>query len=156
MAFAAIEPIDRFGPRSGEWAGRPGLADTAAITTRGDGAARVWNAAAGPRPGSGGVLDIDHASGHIADAGKELFGEGSAAAKARLEEGRALLLSDGRAGLCDHIGAAPAKAPELSGHAASGERTGSFAVHTGRMNDAHRLHTGRSIGSGMVEGRRRT
>ena len=30
--------------------------------------------------------------------------------------------------------------------------TGYFAAHTGRLNYAHRLHTGRSIGSGMVEG----
>ncbi len=44
------------------------------------------------------------------------------------------------------------KSPELSGHAALGELTGYFAAHTERLNYAHRLHTGRSIGSGMVEG----
>jgi hypothetical protein len=33
-----------------------------------------------------------------------------------------------------------------------GGLTGYFAAHTGRLNYAHRLHTGRSIGSGMVEG----
>ena len=30
--------------------------------------------------------------------------------------------------------------------------TGYFAAHTERLNYAHRPHTGRSIGSGMVEG----
>jgi hypothetical protein len=152
VAFAAIEPIDRFAPRIGEWAGRLNLADTAAITTLGDGAAWIWNAAAEQRPGSGGVLDIYHAAGHISDAGKKLFGEGTAAAKAFLEEGRALLLSDGWAGLCDHIGATLLKSPELSGHSALCELTGYFAAHTERLNYAHRLNTGRSIGSGMVEG----
>jgi len=151
-ARVAVEPIDRFAPRVGAWAGRLKLTDTAAITTLGDGAAWIWNAAAEQLPGSGGVLDIYHAAGHISDAGKKLFGEGGVAAKTWLEEGRALLLSDGWAGLCDHIGATLQKDPELSGHAALGELTGYFAAHTERMNYAHRLHTGRSIGNGMVEG----
>jgi hypothetical protein len=152
VAFAAIEPIEKFGPRIGVWASRLGLTDTAAITTLGDGAAWIWNAAAEQLPGSGGVLDIYHAAEHIAEAGKKLFGEKSAEAKTFLEEGRGLLLSDGWAGLCDHIGATLTKTPELSGHAALGELTGYFAAHTDRLNYAHRLHTGRSIGSGMVEG----
>jgi hypothetical protein len=151
-AFAAIEPIERFAPRLGEWAGRLGLGDTAAITTPGDGAAWIWNAAAEHLPGSGGVLDIYHASGHISDAGKGLFGEGTAEAKAWLEEGRASVPSDGWAGLCDHIGATLSKDPGLSGHAALGELTGYFAAHPERLNYAHRLNTGRSVGSGMVEG----
>ena len=152
VAFAAIEPIEMFGPRIGAWAGRLKLTDTAAITTLGDGAAWIWNAAAEQLPGSGGVLDIYHACGHISEAGKKLFGERTVAARTWLEEGRAWLLSDGWPGLCDHIGATLVKAPELSGHAALGELTNYFAGHTGRMNYAHRLHTGRSIGSGMVEG----
>jgi hypothetical protein len=93
-----------------------------------------------------------HAAGHIAEAGKKLFGERAEAAKTFLEEGRTLLLSDGWAGLCDHIGATLVRSPELSGHAALGELTGYFAAHTERLNYAHRLHAGRSIGSGMVEG----
>lgn len=152
VAFAAIEPIERFAPRIGVWAGRLGLTDTAATTTLGDGAAWIWNAVAEQLPGGKGVLDIYHAAGHISEAGKGLFGEKSAAAKTWLQEGRALTLSDGWAGLCDHIGATLLKAPELAGHAALGELTGYFAAHTERMNYAHRLNTGRSIGSGMVEG----
>jgi len=152
VAFAAIEPIERFAPRLGVWATRLKLSDTAAITTLGDGAAWIWNAAAEQLPGCGGVLDVDHAARHISGAGKRLFGEGAAAAKTWLEEGRALLLSDGWAGLCDHIGATLQASPELSGHAALGELTGDFAAQTERLNSAHRLHAGRSIGSGMVEG----
>ena len=134
VAFAAIEPIEEFAPRLGAWAGRLGLTDTAAITTLGDGAAWIWNAAAEQLPGCGGVLDIYHAAEHIADAGKGLFGEGTAAAATGWRGAAALLLSDGWAGLCDHIGATLAEAPELAGHAALGELTGYFAAHTGRLN----------------------
>jgi hypothetical protein len=77
VAFAAIEPIEVFGPRIGAWAGRLKLTETAAITTLADGAAWIWNAAAEQLAGSGGVLDIYHAAGHIAEAGKKLFGEKS-------------------------------------------------------------------------------
>lgn len=152
VAFAAVEPIEQFAPRIGVWARRLGLTDTAAITTLGDGAAWIWDAVAEQLPGGDGVLDIYHSAEHIAAAGKALFGEGTAAAAGWLEGGRGLVLSDGWAGLCDHIGAALEEAPELSGHAALGELTAYFASHTERLNYAHRLHTGRSIGSGMVEG----
>jgi hypothetical protein len=153
VAFAAIEPIEQFAPRIGAWATRLGLTNTtAASTTLGDGAAWIWNAVAEQLPGGGGVLDIYHVAEHIAVAGKKLFGEGSAAAANWLEGGRALMLSDGWAGLCDHIGGTLEAAPELSGHAALADLTGYFAAHTERLNYAYRLHTGRSIGSGMVEG----
>ena len=98
------------------------------------------------------MLDIFHAAGHIAAAGRKLFGEGTAAAWCWLEEGRPWLLADGWAGRCDHIGATLVKAPELSRHAALAELTGYFAAYTERLNYTHRLHTGRSIGSGMVAG----
>ncbi len=152
VAFAAIEPIEEFGPRIGAWAGWLRLTDTAAITTLADGAAWIGNVAAEQLAGSSGVLDIYHAAGHVAEAGKKLSGEKSGAARTFLEEVRALLLSDGWAGLCDHIGTTLVKGPEMSGHAGLGDLTGYFAAHTQRLNYAHRLNTGRSIGSGMVEG----
>jgi hypothetical protein len=152
VAFAAIEPIEEFAPRLGVWAQRLGIVEIAAVTTLGDGAAWIWNAAAEQLPGSGGVLDIFHAAEHVADAAKGLFGEGTPAATAWLEGGRTRLLSDGWAGLCDHIGATLAKTPALAGHSALGELTGYFAAHTQRLNYCHRLYTGQSIGSGMVEG----
>ena len=118
----------------------------------GDGAEWIWNAATREFGNCPQILDIYHAAEHISDAGKRLFGDGTPAAAAWLEEGRGLLLSDGWAGLCDHIGATLAESPELAGHAALGELTGYFAGHSGRLNYCHRLHTGQSIGSGMVEG----
>ena len=152
VGFAAIEPIDEFAPLWGQWADRLGITDRSTITVLGDGAAWIWNAATEQFGNCTQVLDIYHAAEHIADAGKALFGDQTAAAAAFLEQGRSLLLSDGWAGLCDHIGATLTTAPEMAGHAALGEVTGYFASHTERLNYCHRLHTGQSIGSGMVEG----
>lgn len=152
FAFAAIESIDDFAPHWGQWADRLGISDRATISVLGDGAEWIWNAAAREFGDCPQILDIYHAAEHIADAGKNLFGDGTAAASAWLEEGRGLLLSDGWAGLCDHIGATLTKAPELAGHAALGELTGYLAGHSGRLNYCHRLYTGQSIGSGMIEG----
>jgi hypothetical protein len=155
-AFAAIETIDDFAPRWGEWADRLGVTDRAAITVLGDGAEWIWNAASRQFGTCHQVLDIYHAAEYISDAGKGLFGKGTPAAAAWLERGRGLLLSDGWAGLCDHIGTTLVEAPELAGHAALGELLGYFAAHTGRLNYCHRLYTGQSIGSGMVEGAAKT
>jgi hypothetical protein len=152
VAFAAIEPIDDFAPLWSQWADRLGITDRTAITLLGDGAEWIWNAAKREFGDCHQILDIYHAAEHIADAGKGLFGEGTPAASAWLGEGRGLLLSDGWAGLCDHFGATLTASPELAGHAALGALTGYFAGHTGRLNYCHRLHTGQSIGSGMVEG----
>jgi hypothetical protein len=151
-AFAAIETIDDFAPRWGEWAARLGIQDLTTITVLGDGAEWIWNAATKQFGNSPQVLDIYHAAEYVADASKSLYGEGTSEAAAWLDRGRGLLLSDGWAGLCDHIGATLTGAPELSGHAALGTLTGYFAAHTGRLNYCHRLYTGQSIGSGMVEG----
>ena len=151
-AFAAIQAIDDFAPRWRGWADRLKITDRAAITVLGDGAEWIWNAAARQFGGCHEVLDIYHAAEYVSDAGKGLFGEGTLAAAAWLERGRGLLLSDGWAGLCDHIGATLEGSPELAGHAALGTLTGYFAAHTGRLNYCHRLYTGQSIGSGMVEG----
>jgi len=152
VAFVAIQSIDDFAPRWREWADRLKITDRAAITVLGDGAEWIWNAAARQFGGCHEVLDIYHAAEYVSDAGKGLFGEGTLAAAAWLERGRGLLLSDGWAGLCDHIGATLEGSPALAGHAALGTLTGYFAAHTGRLNYCHRLYTGQSIGSGMVEG----
>lgn len=152
VAFAAIEPIDDFAPEWSRWADRLGITERTKISVLGDGAEWIWNAAERQFGGGPQILDIYHAAEHIADAGKSLFGPGTPEAALWLEQGRSLLLSDGWVGLCDPIGATLEKAPELAGHTALGELTGYFAGHTGRLNYCHRLYSGQSIGSGMVEG----
>lgn len=150
-AFAAIEAVDDFAPRWGQWAARLGIRDLTSITVLGDGAEWIWNAAAREFGGCHQVLDIYHAAEHIAAASRRRFGEG-VAATAWLDRGRGLLLSDGWAGLCDHLGQTLASDNGAEGRAALDELTSYFAVHTERLNYCHRLYTGQSIGSGMVEG----
>jgi hypothetical protein len=152
VAFAAIEAIDDFAPRWGEWATRLGIVDMTTVTVLGDGAEWIWNAASRELPGAVQVLDIYHAAEHIADAARRRFGEGTAEAARWLERGRGLLLSDGWAGLCDHLGETLATDNGPDGRAALDDLMSYFATHTGRLNYCHRLYTGRSIGSGMVEG----
>ena len=151
VAFAAIEAIDEFAPQWTEWAARLKIEDLTTITVLGDGAEWIWNAATRQFGGCHQVLDIYHAAEHIDTAAKRLCGEG-AAAKEWLDEGRQLLLSDGWAGLCDHLGQTLAADNSPDGRAALDDLTSYFAAHTKRLNYCHRLYTGQSIGSGMVEG----
>jgi hypothetical protein len=150
-AFAAIEPIDTFAPRWSQWAARLGMEDLTQITVLGDGAEWIWNAATRQFGACHQVLDIYHAAEHIDTAAKRRFGEGAAATE-WLDRGRSLLLSDGWAGLCDHLGQTLATDNSPDGRAALDELTSYFATHTERLNYCHRLYTGQSIGSGMVEG----
>lgn len=152
FAFAAIESIDDFAPRWPAWATRLGITDPTKLTVLGDGAEWIWNAASDHFPGCTEVLDIFHAAEHIADAARHVFGNGTSEATEWFERGRGLLLSDGWAGLCDHLGQTLASARGEEGRKPLDELTSYFAVHTGRLNYCHRLYTGQSIGSGMVEG----
>jgi hypothetical protein len=63
-----------------------------------------------------------------------------------------MLLPDGWAGLCDDLGRTPASDNGSDGRAGLDELTSYFVAHSGRLNYCHRLYTGQSIGSGMVEG----
>ncbi len=152
VAFAAIETIDDFAPRWSEWARRLDIKDRTTITVLGDGAEWIWNAASRQFGDSHQVLDIYHAAEHIAGAARRRFGEGTPEATQWFERGRDLLLSDGWAGLCDHLGQTLVTDNRPDGRAALDELTSYFAGHTGRLNYCHRLYTGQSIGSGMVEG----
>lgn len=152
QAFAAIEAIDTFAPRWRTWMTRLGISACASITVLGDGAEWIWDHAAEQFPGAAGVLDIYHASTYIADAGKALFGEGTAAATAWLDQGRHSLLTDGWIGICTHIAATLAQENTPERHAAVQGLTNYLAKHTERLNYCLRLYQGKSIGSGMVEG----
>ncbi len=127
------------------------IEDLSTITVLGDGAEWIWNAATRQFGGCHQLLDIYHAAEHIGTAAKRLYGEG-AAADQWLEGGRQLLLSDGWAGLCDQIGQTLTMDDSPIDRSALDELTSYFAVHTERLNYCHRLYTGQSIGSGMVEG----
>jgi hypothetical protein len=145
FAFAAIETIDDFAPHWGEWAARLGIEDRSTITVLGDGAEWIWNAAMRQFPGCTPVLDIYDAAEHVADAARKRFGAETATATEWLNRGRGLLLSDGWAGLCDHLGQTMTTDDGPADRAALDDLTSYFAAHTERLNYCHRLYTGQSI-----------
>jgi len=151
-AFASIESIDTFAPQWRVWMKRLGIDAFASITALGDGAEWIWDHAHVQFPGAAGILDIYHASTYIADAAKALFGEGTTAAMTWLDQGRRALLADGWFGICDHIGATLATDNTLERQQAVQGWTSYLAKHTEHLNYCRRLHQGKSIGSGMVEG----
>ena len=152
VAYATTGDCQTFAARWAGWARGLGVDPRGPLTVLGDGAAWIWAAAAEHFPAGEQVLDIFHASQHLATAAAGLFGEGTAAAAEWLDGARGHLLADGWPGLLDHIGTTPVEGRTAAGQAALDEMIGYFAKHTGRVGYFGRLHTGRSIGSGAVEG----
>jgi hypothetical protein len=152
VLFAAIEPAERFGPRWRAWAGRLGVRDSRAVTVLGDGAEWLWNQAAKQLPGAAGVLDIFHALEHLAGCARVLFGEGAAAGRAWVDEGRQALLAGGGEAVQAHLAAARRRVRSPAKRAAVDGLAGYFAGQAGRLGYASRLAAGQSIGSGLVEG----
>jgi hypothetical protein len=152
VAYATTADSEAFSARWAPWAEALGIDPAGALTVLADGAAWIWAAASERFPEAEQVLDIFHASGHIAAAAAGLLGEGTAAAADWLDRGRAALLADGWPGLLDHVGATPSEGRTPAGQAALDEMIAYFAKHTGRLGYFGRLRSGRSIGSGAVEG----
>jgi hypothetical protein len=150
-AFVGLESSEVFGARWRPWATRLGLGDPTTLSVLGDGAEWIWNQAAEHFPGATQVLDVYHASEHLAAASRAIHGEGPAAT-AWWRESRRRMVGDGWWGVCERIGEALVAHPTTACQAAMDGLTTYFSKHTTRMNYAHRLATGRSIGSGMVEG----
>jgi hypothetical protein len=149
---AAIEDAGAFAERVRAEADRLGVTTAADVTVLGDGAEWIWNLAAEVVPQAAGVLDIYHAVEHIATAAKTLWGEGTAAAEAQTDAGRAALLAEGKGGLERWIGAVWAAVPEGTTTDPLLALAGYMAKHPNRLAYASRLGEGRSIGSGLVEG----
>jgi hypothetical protein len=149
---AMLADCEAFAATWRPWIERLGLDPDGPLTILGDGAAWIWSAAEEHFPAAAQVLDIYHASQHLAAAAAGLYGEGTAAAADWMDRARAALLADGRPGLLDHVGATPAGGRTEAGRAALEEMLGYFAKHAGRVGYYGRLRTGRSIGSGAVEG----
>lgn len=152
IAFASIEAIDTFAPQWRKWMQRLGIETFASINVLGDGAEWIWDHAQVQFPGASGTLDIYHASTYIADAAKALFGEGTPEALTWLDQGRQALLADGWYGICEYIGATLATENTPARQQAVEGLTSYLAKHTEHLNYRLRLHQGKSIGSGMVEG----
>jgi hypothetical protein len=150
MAFARIEEAEDFGPRCADWAQRLQVIDTNQVSVLADGAEWIWNLSAKHFPGAFEVLDVYHGLERLGTAARQIHTEGD---KAQTWQDDALmeLLRDGWAGLCDKVAKTFQEQGEAAREATEG-LIGYFAKYTGRLNYCLRLYTGRTIGSGMVEG----
>ena len=122
----------------------------------GDGASWIWKAAGRALTGCRQTLDIDHASQHIAAAGKRLFGEGTAEMTAFHQRGREFLLKEGWSGICRLIGAELEREDTPRRRAALDRMLNYFVAHLNRLDYRGRLAGGDAIGSGVVEGAAKT
>jgi hypothetical protein len=152
IGFAAIEGMEVFGPRWGVWMKRLGIVCPASIRVLGDGADWIWNQTRESFPGATQVLDFYHASEHVAAASKLLFGEGTPESAKWHNRIRGLLLADGWHGVCEGIGRTLAEENTPARQKAVEGLTAYLMNHADRLNYRLRLHQGRSIGSGMIEG----
>src|SRR5207248_2257777 len=103
-------------------------------------------------PGAKGLLDVYHGAEHLADCAKVLYGDGAAAARAWVEQGRQALLTGGAAGVQAHLAAARAGVRSAAKRQALAEAARYFARRADYLGYAERLAQGQSIGSGLVEG----
>jgi hypothetical protein len=138
---AAIRTGEQLGPGWWRMAVRLGLSDTTRVTALADGAKWIWARVAEHLPGAAGVLDIYHASEHLWSAANRHFGDATAEARAWVEGRRGTLLRSGASG----------RLAEVDGPGWAGVRD-YFEPHMDHAGYAERLRTGRSIGSGLVEG----
>lgn len=149
---AAIEGCDEFGVRLRAESDRLEVTTLPDVTVLADGAEWIWNVAADHWPHASGVLDVYHAVEHISDALKRVFGEATETTSAQIRLGRDALLTEGKVGFERWLGNVFAMVPE-GGHAEPLiELAAYLAKHPTRLNYAERLASGRSIGSGAVEG----
>ena len=156
VMWADISAARRF--RRSWWARlrRLGLAAMARVHVLGDGASWIWKAAGRALTGCRQTLDIYHASGHIATAGKRLFGEHTSEATAFHEHGRELLLKEGWTGICRLIGEELEREDTPKRRRVLDRLLKYFLGHMSRLDYAGRLASGDAIGSGVVEGAAKT
>ena len=152
VAFGAIEEIERFQLRWNVWSDRLGLKTFDQLNVIADGAEWIWNAASDQFPGHRGVLDIFHASEHLAATADALFGEGTDASRTWFETTRLALLGDGWHGVQEQIGRTLCDPISDVGRTAIESLTRYLASHSTRLNYRVRLARGETIGSGLIEG----
>jgi hypothetical protein len=152
VVVAAVEEAERFAGRVRAESDRLTVTTAADVTVLADGAEWIWNLGAAVLPQAAGVLDAFHALEHVADAVKAVWGTDTPATAERIATGRLALLGEGKAGIEGWIGARFGELPD----GASGEPLIDLAAylfqHPTRLGYAARLASGRSIGSGLVEG----
>jgi hypothetical protein len=171
--IAEVEEASAFGPRCKAEAERLGVVNASAQTTErpsvlGDGAEWIWNLADQHFAGAAQLLDVYHGVEKLAEAGREEFGQGTVEMEEWLDEARRNLVADGYAGVCEammrpsageaegvetRVGGDEREQPrEMMGGEVAAGVLNYFCGHRVRLGYTGRLHEGRVIGSGLVEG----
>lgn len=149
--IAAIEGAEAFGTRLRTESDRLGVTTSPAVTVLGDGAEWIWNLASEHLPQASGVLDIFHGLDRLATAAQAVWGDGPESTT-RIESGRRALLASGKAGLDRWLAERCVEVPAGTSTDPLIELAAYFAKHPTHLDYAGRLASGRSIGSGAVEG----
>ena len=152
QVICEIEPSELFGQRLRQETDRLGMTAAADVTVVGDGAEWIWNLASEQLPQAMGVPDVFHAMEHPGTVAKAVWGEGTTVQADRLAEARLGLLERGKSGVDDWLGRAFAATTSESAREVVRATAVYFAKHPARLGYAARLASGRSIGSGAVEG----
>lgn len=148
---ANIEDAAAFADRVRAEADRLDVTTATDVTVLADGAEWIWNLAGDVLPQAAGVLDVYHVAEHIADAVRAIWPAGEYA-DGLFARGRAAVLTGGKAGLEEWIGAAFRVLPAGSDGEPLRALAAYVAPHPRHLGYADRLADGRSIGSGQVEG----
>jgi hypothetical protein len=159
LAFAMIAPAKEFRASWRSRLQRLGVACMASVHVLGDGASWIWKAAQRVLTGCLQTLDFWHACQRIHKCAERIHGEDTSETKAAYKHGRALLLRQGWAGVCQWVGEllAVEDAKECERRRRATEKLiGYFGKHVNRLNYAERLSKGQAIGSGQVEGKAKT
>lgn len=152
VAWAAVQPVKQFRRSWRRWSRRLGVAAAAELHVLADGAGWIWRAVERVFTGCQQTLDIYHACQHLAQAGERLYGPGTEAARAFLEQSRQRLLESGWPGICEMVGQEYTQGDTSERRSALEKLVGYFVKHYPRLNYPARLANGQPIGSGAVEG----
>ena len=150
--IAAVEDVEVFTGRVRAESDRLGVTAAPDLTVLADGAEWIWNLGAEVFPQATGVLDAFHALEHVADAVKAVWGHDTPAAADRMATGRTALLGQGKAGIESWIGTRFGELPVGASPDPLTDLAAYLLKHPTRLGYASRLASGRSIGSGQVEG----
>jgi Uncharacterised protein family (UPF0236) len=159
LAFAMIATAQEFRKEWRPRLRRLGVKCLASVHALADGASWIWKAVQRVLSGCVQTLDVFHACAHLHKCAERILGEDTKEAQAAYKQGRALLVSQGWAGVCQWVSELLSVDDEQERErrrSATDRLIGYFAKHVHRLNYAERLKAGRAIGSGQVEGKAKT
>lgn len=159
LSFAMIAPAKVFRRSWRKRLRKLGVRCLADVHALGDGAGWIWKSVQRVLTGCTQTLDFFHACEYLHDCAEGIFGEDAPEARTAFEHARGLLLAGGWTGVCEWVGQLLAIADVSERQRRerfTGRLIGYFSKHLQRLNYAERLASGRTIGSGAVEGQAKT